>query len=141
MLRMKVKSFSKMVMDYSQMEEVLKIAIQQLKEKNSYDYLRDDLKSQYDDNVIFYWTMFVGINALVFMSILISIGYVWAFAYWRSLFIFICSAFVEFIVLYRGFRQLSECIAISKCLSIISYERPDLFRSELLQNLTNENDK
>lgn len=141
MLGVKPRSFLKMVMDYSQMEEVLTIAIQQLKEKNSYDYMRDDLKSQYDDNVIFYWSMFVAGNALVLISILISIGYVWALTYWKSLFVFVCSAFVELIVLYRGLRQLSECIAISKCLSIISYERPDLFQSKLLQNLTSENDK
>lgn len=85
--------------------------------------------------------MFVAGNALVLISILISIGYVWALTYWKSLFVFVCSAFVELIVLYRGLRQLSECIAISKCLSIISYERPDLFQSKLLQNLTSENDK
>ncbi len=139
MYRIKARSFSKMVMDYSQMEEVLKLAIQQLKEKNSYDCLRDDLKSQYDDNVIFYWSMFVGGNAFVFISILIGIGYVWAFMYWRSLFIFVCSAFVELLVLYRGLHQLSECIAISKCLNVIRYERPELFQSTFLQNL--EDDK
>lgn len=33
MLGVKPRSFSRMVMDYSQMEEVLTIAIQQLKEK------------------------------------------------------------------------------------------------------------
>ncbi len=138
MLGVKPRSFSRMVMDYSQMEEVLTIAIQQLKEKNSYDYMRDDLKGQYDDNVIFYWSMFVVGNALVLISILISIGYVWAMEYWKSLFVFVCSAFVELIVLYRGLRQLSECIAISRCLSIITYERPDLFHSEAIKKLSQD---
>ena len=132
-------NFSKMCMDQSQMEDVVACAIEQLTEKNRYDCYRDDLRSQYDDNVTTYWYMFVGFNGILLVALLVCIGYLLAREYWWSFYIFLGGSIIEFIVLYRGLRQLSSCIAISKCLSVIAYEKPNLLQYSYIRKLMKEN--
>lgn len=132
-------NLSQTKMNQEQMKTVICLAIEQLKEKNRYDCTTDDLVSQYEDNVLTYWKIYLGMNALLVAILFICMGYVLAIQNSSFLGIVFVGILWEGFVLYKAMRQYAYCQTIAACLKIILVESPDLLNAHSIQRILYEN--